>query len=512
MPRELNRQEIITLRKVLADLFPNEEDSRMLVDDAGIPKGGIAFDSAARRNWHSIISEAGSRGMIPNLIQAALNIYEEHIELKKLHDIVKEEKKIHTTPDPLSPNTKTNELVPSPSPSDEILPSVQLQNIVRELIAQGKLENAINLSLKYIQEIAPQEVNKVIMLSARYKDTNNDLLQGKIDRKEATIERNNIRHSLLLLVDSLEADNQLNQKVEDLAADLQKTESVLPEADHLLQDNKVEIVNGFERIQGVSRLVSFSWITKLLTYRQTVGRIRLSRGYGTGFLLKGGYLLTNQHVFDIHNNEFASRQKLANGYVEFNVTEEDAPDIRRYSFDPDFYLFSPVPFKAGDKIFQQFPQKGYYDYALVKLVPNGLIPINDLGHVQFETQFLPHVNDLVSIIQYPRGDIQKFALADNQVSHPHWDHYFYYNTDTDEGSSGAPVFNKHWKVVAIHHYGQNEKDDSNFQTLRGGVMVNAQKEQAYTNRGILISYVLTDIQQKAAEKGIELPFLVEATA
>ena len=31
------------------------------------------------------------------------------------------------------------------------------------------------------------------------------------------------------------------------------------------------------------------------------------------------------------------------------------------------------------------------------------------------------------------------------------DHFIHYSTDTEPGSSGAPVFNDQWQVLALHH-------------------------------------------------------------
>lgn len=36
------------------------------------------------------------------------------------------------------------------------------------------------------------------------------------------------------------------------------------------------------------------------------------------------------------------------------------------------------------------------------------------------------------------------------------DAYFKYDTNTDEGSSGAPVFNDEWQWIGVHRYGDKE--------------------------------------------------------
>ena len=61
----------------------------------------------------------------------------------------------------------------------------------------------------------------------------------------------------------------------------------------------------------------------------------------------------------------------------------------------------------------------------------------------------------VTIIQHPGGEPKQIALRENFVlALPDAaDRYLYYQTDTTPGSSGSPVFNDDWEVVALHHSG-----------------------------------------------------------
>jgi V8-like Glu-specific endopeptidase len=71
----------------------------------------------------------------------------------------------------------------------------------------------------------------------------------------------------------------------------------------------------------------------------------------------------------------------------------------------------------------------------------------------------------VTIIQHPSGGPKQIALNENRVTNI-YRHYLQYTTDTLPGSSGSPVFNDDWKVVALHHAGghlkTNEKGDIRF--------------------------------------------------
>jgi Trypsin-like peptidase domain len=65
----------------------------------------------------------------------------------------------------------------------------------------------------------------------------------------------------------------------------------------------------------------------------------------------------------------------------------------------------------------------------------------------------------VSIVQHPNGQPKQIAIRASQIIHldpasvpgVNLDHFIYYSTDTDPGSSGSPVFNDQWQVLALHH-------------------------------------------------------------
>ena len=53
-------------------------------------------------------------------------------------------------------------------------------------------------------------------------------------------------------------------------------------------------------------------------------------------------------------------------------------------------------------------------------------------------------------MQHPRGEKKQVALRENRiVDIP--DRFLHYAADTEPGSSGSPVFNDQWEVVALHH-------------------------------------------------------------
>jgi hypothetical protein len=112
------------------------------------------------------------------------------------------------------------------------------------------------------------------------------------------------------------------------------------------------------------------------------------------------------------------------------------------------------------------------DWALLRL-PQPQIgrPLAPLGR-----NAVVAAGDRVAIIQHPRGMLKQVALHHNLVTHAD-DARIQYLTDTLPGSSGSPVFDRHWNVVAIHHAG-------------GDLPVPGTSNTVYCNQGIAIQRVL----------------------
>jgi hypothetical protein len=86
--------------------------------------------------------------------------------------------------------------------------------------------------------------------------------------------------------------------------------------------------------------------------------------------------------------------------------------------------------------------------------------------------------DRVAIIQHPGGLLKQVALHHNLVTYA-GDARIQYLTDTMPGSSGSPVFDAEWRVVAIHHASDID--------LMGG------KKEIFRNQGIPISRVASGL-------------------
>lgn len=186
---------------------------------------------------------------------------------------------------------------------------------------------------------------------------------------------------------------------------------------------------------------------------QAVGRIELPRGraLGTGFLVGPDLVLTNFHVFK-------SKEPLDTAVIRFDY-HANADGVvtqgRMFEFVPDFYVGSPdteldfalVRLKgeplAERKMGPEEEGLGYLE-LLRRGKHRGYLLVSPAKIVEHER---------VNIIQHPNGNPQKVVLTQNYVLADMSADRVHYLADTEPGSSGSPVLNQHWEVVALHHSG-----------------------------------------------------------
>ncbi|QRN92900.1 trypsin-like peptidase domain-containing protein [Archangium violaceum] len=97
------------------------------------------------------------------------------------------------------------------------------------------------------------------------------------------------------------------------------------------------------------------------------------------------------------------------------------------------------------------------------------------------------VNTPVNIIQHPLGNAKRVACRNNLVT-ASTDNQLRYFTDTLRGSSGSPVFDDTWRVVALH-YSSAAVQGVSFQG----------KQTAWVNVGVPIGRIVEHVKAKAPE-------------
>jgi endonuclease G, mitochondrial len=236
-----------------------------------------------------------------------------------------------------------------------------------------------------------------------------------------------------------------------------------------------------ERIMGKNDLMSVRYLELAVRVARSIGRIHVrspeGSGFGTGFLVTPRLMLTNNHVLENASVAEASR-------AEFDF-QEGADGKLRTSV---FANFDPGTFYVTDKAL---------DFSLVALKGD----IRNLAKYGFNGLSAAEgkviVGEYVSIIQHPEGKKKQLALRENQIVDV-LDNFLHYKTDTAPGSSGSPVFNDQWEVVALHHSGIPRKDASGRILTRDGKVWNVSMgEDAIdwiANEGVRISRILKHLQ------------------
>ncbi|MCS5697883.1 trypsin-like peptidase domain-containing protein [Cyanobium sp. FGCU-52] len=192
-----------------------------------------------------------------------------------------------------------------------------------------------------------------------------------------------------------------------------------------------------ERVLDTNDLMGLRFFEQGLQVARAVGRVHISdgagdrQGFGTGFLVAPRLLLTNHHV--LSDPDQARHSK-----VEFNYQEGASGELQATQ------CFALVPqdlFLTSEEL----------DYSLVAVADDGdLAAYGWLPLIEETGKLL--VGETVNIIQHPNGEPKQLAIRNNQVV-DELELFLHYRTDTDPGSSGSPVFNDQWEVVALHHSG-----------------------------------------------------------
>ena len=184
-----------------------------------------------------------------------------------------------------------------------------------------------------------------------------------------------------------------------------------------------------EKITGAqSTLLPISFLEVGMQRARAVARVvRADRASGTGFLIGKGWLLTNNHVLP-------SAAAAAGAVAEFN-----------YQLNANG-LAAPVTTHQLDAT--RFFTSQANDWSAIGIAPEAE---DEWGKISLQPK-QARVDDFVNIIQHPGGGAKHIALYHNTVTYV-GEGRVQYLTDTLPGSSGAPVFNDQWQVVALHHSG-----------------------------------------------------------
>jgi V8-like Glu-specific endopeptidase len=244
---------------------------------------------------------------------------------------------------------------------------------------------------------------------------------------------------------------------------------------------------GFERVLGRRDFVALDYLHRGLSASRSVGRVVIRSGgsvvgFGTGFLIAPRVLITNNHVL-------GSAAEASGSLVEFNFqrrVDGNPERVAAFALRPQDLFLTDVSL----------------DFSIVAVAErNGDDRLQAFGFLPLlAAEGKVNITEAVSIIQHPNGEEKQLALRENEVIDL-LESFVHYRTDTSPGSSGSPVFNDQWEVVALHHSGVPDRGaDGRILATNGKPWRPEMGETAIrwkANEGVRVSRIVAAINQAA---------------
>jgi endonuclease G len=254
-----------------------------------------------------------------------------------------------------------------------------------------------------------------------------------------------------------------------------------------------------ERIFTEPDFLGSRWLADGAKRCDAVARLVTPVEMGTGFLASPWLLVTNNHVL-------TDAATAAGSTATFRY-EEDARGRStravKVRLDPDrCFLTSPV-----DEL----------DYTVVAVAavkgrPPGKV-FRSVPLVGATGKILS--GQPVNIVQHPAGRSREIAVRNNLLVGVDDARYLTYLTDTEPGSSGSPVFNDAWELVALHSRAEQARDAQGREVDTDGRPVTDDTPESkrvwVANKGVRTSAIVADIKTRVlgAADGSDAAALVE---
>ena len=209
----------------------------------------------------------------------------------------------------------------------------------------------------------------------------------------------------------------------------------LPTASGVMEDERAT-AELLEKVINTADFLGVRYLESGVEASRPIGRVHMRdargvvHGYGTGFLVSPALLLTNHHVLP---DADAARTSV----VEFDYQD----GVDGLPLPTEILPFDPEAFFIADRDL---------DFALVAVDAPPQVLARFGYNRLIAAQGTVIIGESVTIVQHPGGRRKQIVLRENRlIDIPEL--VLHYSADTEPGSSGSPVFNDQWEVVALHH-------------------------------------------------------------
>ncbi len=293
--------------------------------------------------------------------------------------------------------------------------------------------------------------------------------------------------------DSISADESLSEAIDqpDIKGNIVSSALNDQKRKEMLQTVSSEPLEfAYERAIGRNDAVYSNFCELIGITKQKVGRIVIKEGtkrlgYATGFMVAENLLLTNWHVF---KTKESVRQSEVQFYYELDASGNEKDPVI-FPLDADLFYHSSKPL----------------DYCLVGVKPmdaENKTPISAIGYLYLDPtmgKLGDEGKESLNIIHHPEGDYKQLSIRENLFTKI-TPITIWYESDTAQGSSGSPVLNDQWQVVALHHMGIAKKNEAGQYLDKDNNIIpvidnkiDTSRVHWIANEGIRISVILEDV-------------------
>lgn len=271
---------------------------------------------------------------------------------------------------------------------------------------------------------------------------------------------------------------QKQQRYRQLLAETGKPQTAELTLERIIQGNDLDSINYLAKGSAAARSIC------RLQLKDAAGNLI---GYASGFLIGPGLLMTNHHVF---TQASQAKNSTCDFDYELDINGNERAAVH-FGLEPDRFFFTSIAL----------------DYSLVAVSAESLDvskKLSDWGWLHLDgTPGKADLGEYLTIIQHPAGQMKQVCVRENKLLQ-YQDTTVWYATDTLGGSSGSPVFNRFWQVVALHHSGVPRTDAKGQWLTKDGKVWDESMDETLVdwmaNEGIRTSSLVADMKANLSDQ------------